>query len=338
MSRRRHGPVSPRLTGHEDPQCRRARRTSEGRAEDKTPGISRERLVRLLTFWLRPSFVLRVVNRFQKIVGFDRSMALASSALTGLVPLLVLSSAVFGNDVADRIISRYRLTGGGADAVRSVFAGESTSAGVSVLGATFLAISTLSFARSTQRLFEQTWELKPLSVRNTRNNLWWIVSLGCYTAVLGAVHAAVDQGTLGLASAACEAPITGAFLIWSGRVLSAWRLTWRALMPFGLTAAALTAVYSVGATVYLPRLFNSQASRYGAAGAVFGTVSALFGAMLVVVVSAVLGREIHDELTRIRTGRRPSDDQVRRQWNRVVEQTRSRWRTARKQPAAPPGA
>ena len=40
----------------------------------------RERLVRTLTFWLRPAFALRVVNRFQKIVGFDRSIALASSA------------------------------------------------------------------------------------------------------------------------------------------------------------------------------------------------------------------------------------------------------------------
>jgi hypothetical protein len=34
--------------------------------------VERERVVRTLTFWLRPEFLLRVVNRFQKVVGFDR--------------------------------------------------------------------------------------------------------------------------------------------------------------------------------------------------------------------------------------------------------------------------
>ena len=281
--------------------------------------------------------MLRVVNRFQKIVGFDRSMALASSALTGLAPLLILSSSVLGGDVADQVIKRYRLTGGGADAVRAVFSGEGTSPGVSVFGVIFLAISTLSFARAAQRLFEQTWELKPLSVRNTRNALAWILSLGCYTAVTGIVYSGLGGGRLGLTAAACEAPLTGVFLVWSGWILSSRRLTWRVLLPFGITAAVLTAAYSVGATVYLPPLFNSQASRYGAAGAVFGTVSALFGAMLVIVLSAALGREVRDELDRIRRGRRPSEDEVRRQWDRVVDQTRSRWRTARNRGTDPAG-
>ncbi|MBY8882199.1 YihY/virulence factor BrkB family protein [Actinacidiphila acidipaludis] len=302
--------------------------------EGRTAGINRERLFRQLTFWLRPPFVLRVVNRFQKVAGFDRSMALASSALTGLAPLLILSSAVLGGDVADQVIKRYRLTGGGADAVRAVFSGEGTSAGVNAFSVIFLAISTLSFARATQRLFEQTWELKPLSVRNTRNALGWIVTLAVYTAVTGLLYGTLGGGGhFGLKAAVCEAPITGVFLLWSGWILSARRLTWRALLPFAATAGVLTAAYSVAATVYLPALFNSQASRYGAAGAVFGTVSALFGAMLVLVLSAALGREVRDELDRISRGDRPSEDEVRRQWDRVVEQTRSRWHSARRRNA-----
>ena len=47
--------------------------------------VDRERVVRTLTFWLRPEFVLRVVNRFQKVAGFDRSIALASGALTAMI-------------------------------------------------------------------------------------------------------------------------------------------------------------------------------------------------------------------------------------------------------------
>lgn len=275
-----------------------------------------------------------MINRFQKIVGFDRSMALASSALTALVPLAMLSSAVLSNvvhyDAGEWIISRYGLSGAGAEAVDLLFSpATGTGASVGVFGVVFLTISVLSFARAAQRLFEQTWELRPLSVRNTRNGLWWILTLGGYALITGWLSALLAGRGPGLVIAVCEAPVTGVFLVWSGWILSARRIAWPDLVPFGVTAAVLTAVYSVGAVVYLPRLFNTYASRYGVVGAVFAMISALFTVMLLFVASAALGREVHDELGRIREGRRPSDDEVRRQWENVVEQTRSRWRTVR---------
>ncbi|MER5599659.1 YhjD/YihY/BrkB family envelope integrity protein [Streptomyces sp. NPDC002265] len=304
--------------------------------EDRTAEINRERVTRTLTFWLRPSFALRVVNRFQKIVGFDRAMALASSALTAIIPLAILTSAVLNSatdyDAAERIISRYGLTGAGATSVRSLFTpAEDDISSTGVFGVVFLTISALSFARASQRLFEQTWQLKPLSVRNTRYGLGWILSLGAYMAVTGWLHAALGGGRLELTAAVFEVPLTAAFLLWSGRLLSAKRIGWADLLPFAITAAVLTAVYSVGAAVYLPRLFNSYASRYGSIGAVFAMISALFTAMLVIVGSAAVGREVSDELDRIKHGHRPSDNEVRRQWDLVVEQARSRWHTAREQ-------
>src|SRR5204862_5511783 len=88
----------------------------------RIPHVDRKDMVRLATFWLRPAFVLRVVNRFQKVAGFDRAIALASSALTALIPLAIITSVVRGwlggKDTAQRIIDRYGLTGGGAEAVR----------------------------------------------------------------------------------------------------------------------------------------------------------------------------------------------------------------------------
>src|SRR3954449_12999536 len=120
--------------------------------ERKRWGVDRERLVRTLTFWLRPEFVLRVLNRFQKVAGFDRSIALASSALTATIPLALVASAVAtklgGKGIADRIIDRYELTGGGAEAVKDVFApptGTTTSLGV--VGVLFLLVAVLSFTR-----------------------------------------------------------------------------------------------------------------------------------------------------------------------------------------------
>ena len=130
--------------------------------KSKQQRVDRERVVRTLTFWLRPEFVLRVVNRFQKLAGFDRSIALASAALTATIPLLIVTSAVAselgGKGTAERIIDRYELTGGGAEAVKDVFSppvGTDTTLGI--VGLLFLLVAVLSFSRAVQRLIEQTW-------------------------------------------------------------------------------------------------------------------------------------------------------------------------------------
>ena len=298
--------------------------------------MKRDRLLRTLTFWLRPEFVLRAVNRFQKVAGFDRSVALASSALTATIPLMIVASQVAselgGKGTADRIIDRYELTGGGAAAVTDIFSppgGTDTTLGI--VGFLFLMVAVLSFSRAVQRLFEQTWDLSPLSVRNTFNGLMWIGGLSAYLAVSGLIHSALGQSRLELTAALLAAPLTAAFLLWSGRVLSAKRIPRSDLLPFAIVGSALLAAYSVGATVYVPHLFDSFATRYGVIGAVFAMISALFCVMVVVVGSAAAGREVHDELDRIRRGEKPAEDEVRRQWDQVISQTRSRWGTLRVQ-------
>jgi uncharacterized BrkB/YihY/UPF0761 family membrane protein len=294
--------------------------------------VDRERVVRTLTFWLRPEFVLRVVNRFQKVVGFDRSIALASGALTAMVPLAMISSALSsqlgGKNTAERIIDRYGLTGGGAEAVMDIFTppeGVSTSLGV--IGFLFLLLALLSFSRAVQRLFEQTWELSPLSVRNTFNGLLWIGGLSLYIALSGGLHAALGRSRLELTAALVATPLSAVFLVWSGWILSAKRIARRDLLPFAIVGSALLALCSVGTAVYVPHLFSTYTSRYGVIGAAFAISSALFCLMVTVVGSAAAGREVHDELERIRRGERRADDDVRRQWDEVTVEARSRWHT-----------
>jgi uncharacterized BrkB/YihY/UPF0761 family membrane protein len=302
--------------------------------EPRRRRVDRERIERTLTFWLRPEFVLRVVNRFQKVAGFDRAIALASGALTATIPLTIVTSAVTsqfgGKGTAERIIDRYELTGGGAEAVRDIFApptGASTSLGV--LGFLFLLVAVLSFSRGVQRLFEQTWELDPLSVRNTFNGLLWICGLALYLLLGGVLHAVLGRSRLDLSAAVLDMPLSAVFLVWSGWLLSAKRIARRALLPFGVLGAVALAVYSVGATVYVPHLFDTYATRYGVIGAVFAMISALFCVMVVMVGSAAAGREIDDELARIQRGEKPADNEIERQWAEVTAQARSRWDTLR---------
>ena len=304
--------------------------------EPETRSANRERIVRTLTFWLRPEYVLRVVSRFQKIAGFDRAIALASGALTATIPLAIVTSSIAtslgGKGTADRIIDRYELTGGGAEAVRDIFAPPSgTSTSLGILGLLFLLIAVLSFTRAVQRLFEQTWELTPLSVRNTFNGLLWVAGLLGYLVLTGFIHGILGRSRLELSAALLSAPLAAVFLVWSGWVLSAKRISRRTLLPFGLLGAVLLTVYSVGATVYVPHLFSTYSTRYGVIGAVFAMISALFCVMVVVVGSAAAGREVSDELGRIRRGDTPADDEVRRQWDEITAEARLRWETLRTQ-------
>src|SRR4051794_8619082 len=179
---------------------------SSGRRSVRQRRMNRERVVRTLTFWLRPEFLLRVVNRFQKVAGFDRSIALSSVALTATIPLAIVASAAAselgGKSTADRVIDRYNLTGGGAEAVRDIFSPPSgTSTTLGIVGFLFLLVAVLSFSRAMQRLFEQTWDLSPLSVRNTFNGLLWIAGLAVYLAISGLIHAALGRSRLELGAA-----------------------------------------------------------------------------------------------------------------------------------------
>ena len=244
-----------------------------------------------------------------------------------MIPLTIVASAfsseLGGKGTADRIIDRYDLTGGGAEAVSDVFAPASgTSTSFGIIGFLFLLVTVLSFTRAVQRLVEQTWELDPLSVRNTFNGLLWIGGLGLYVAVSGLLQVALGRSRLELAAALLALPLTAVFLVWSGRVLSAKRIERQDLLPFGIVGAVLLALYSVGAAVYVPHLFNTYATRYGVIGAVFAIISALFCVMVVVVGSAAAGREVRDELDRIRRGERPAEDEVRRQWDQVTAEAR----------------
>jgi len=298
--------------------------------------MNREHAVRTLTFWLRPDFILRVVNRFQKVAGFDRAIALASGALTATIPLTIVASAfttqLGGKDTAERIIDRYELTGGGAEAVQEIFSppgGSNTSLGI--VGFFFVLVAVLSFTRGVQRLIEQTWQLDALSVRNTFNGLRWIGGLVLFLGLTSTLHAVLGRSRLELTAALLSMPLTAVFLVWSGRVLSARRIERHDLLPFGFVGAVALTIYSVGATVYVPHLFSSYATRYGVIGAVFAMISALFCVMVVVVASATTGREINDELGRIRRGERPADDEVQRQWAEITAEARSRWQTLREQ-------
>ncbi|WP_053226320.1 YhjD/YihY/BrkB family envelope integrity protein [Solirubrobacter soli] len=306
-------------------------------AADASPSrawADKGRVFKTLTFWLRPAFVLRVINRFQKVAGFDRAIALASSGLTAAIPLTIalgtVMTSLWGTDIADWIVKRYELTGAGARAVEDAFT-PADDASVTVMGLLLALLAALSFTRTLQRVFESTWDLSPLSYRNTLNGLRWTAVFAAYALVTGAIHAFLGQDGPDVIATFVTVPIAGVFLLWSAYWLSAKRISHRALAPFAIIGSIALAIYGLGAAIYVPRQFTTYADHYGVLGAVLAIISALFCVMFVVVAAATLGREIHDELEKIRHGQRPPDDEVRQEWDNVMAEAHTRWEGARKQ-------
>jgi membrane protein len=296
--------------------------------------VDRDRIVSELFFWLRPDFVLRCLRRFQQLEGFDRAIALASSAFTAMLPLAILFGALApggdGENAADHVIKRYSLTGEGAQAVRDAFAPpQGVTSSVGILGGLLLLIAALSFARAVQRLIERAWGLKPLSLRNTRNAALWIPGLAAYGVLTGLIGSESGTGLVHVLALIVSAVLGVGFILWTGRLLSARRVTSADLLPFAILVAGGLAVYAVVSDVWIPRLFNTYAARYGVIGATFAIISALFGATFVIVVMTAIGREITEELARLRRGERPPPDAVRREWDALIADVRARRDDAR---------
>ena len=289
--------------------------------------VDRDRVLRLLTFWLRPDFILRCVRRFTVIAGFDRAIALASLSFTALVPLLMFTGSVLphtgSSDTGERLVKRFDLGGEAAKAVHQAFSsGANVEAGLGVFATLLIIIAVLSFTRAFQRLLEQTWELPPLSVRNTKNGLLWIGTLIVYFAVETGLHALLPRGVAGLLASVVAITPLAAFLVWTGWVLTARRLTWQHFVPGALTGTAGSALFAIGSAIYVPHLFNSYATRFGAIGVSFALVSWLFGLMVLQVAATCIGREVWDELRAIERGEEPSNEQIEKEWDEVRAQVR----------------
>lgn len=284
------------------------------------------RILRELFFWLRPDFILRCLRRFQALEGFDRAIALASSAFTATIPLTILVGAILPSaDAADSIINRYDLSSEGAQAVRDAFApAQGSDAGLGVFSAFLLLFAVLSFARAVQRLIERAFELKPLSLRNTRNAALWIAGLVAFGLAEGLLAFVFENGILNVLGLAANGVLAVAFLVWTGRLLSANRVSDRDLLPMAILVSLGLVAYGVVSDVWVPRMFDSYASRYGVIGATFAIISALFGAMFIVVVMTAVGREVADEWERVRRGERPPEDAVQREWEALMNDLRAR--------------
>jgi uncharacterized BrkB/YihY/UPF0761 family membrane protein len=243
----------------------------------------------------------RCVARATEIQFLDRSVALASTAFTALVPLLLIVGALVPGTggLADSLVRRFHLHGATATVVHQVFAPpNATKQALSVGGVVLLLISVLSFTRSLTRVYEQSWHLPALGVRGTKGGLLWILTIVIWATLFSAIRRALVDATG--PTVAVIVALAGNFALWllTPTFLLSGRVPWRSLLPTAaLTATALT-VLSAVSVIYMPHEIAIAVHRYGPIGLAIALVSWLVILGFAIVISAAFGAEIFD------TGRR----------------------------------
>jgi membrane protein len=234
--------------------------------------------------------VRRLVEPALRFNLLDRSLALGAQAFCALIPLLIIIEAAQPGDdsLADGLIDRFHLDGAAADTLRRAFTPPAGASTTTVLSFLLLLVSTLSFTRRLQRLYEESWDLPTRGIRGTGAGLLWLVALVVY----GTLHPLLDGLFDGLLSIVLS--LSGGFLLalLTPFLLLGRRLPWQQLVgQAGLTGVGMIALGAWSA-VYMPRAIASSAASYGTIGVAFAMITWLWGLGIVLVLGAVYGTQL----------------------------------------------
>ena len=235
--------------------------------------------------------------RFLELQGFDRAVAIAGQAFTGLFPLLILNSAIVseatGNDFADRIIEIFDLHGSSAASVKETIgtAGE-VQTQVSALGAILLIGSALAFTRALQRLYQLAFGQPSLGWRAAKWGLIWLAAIIAILTLRPIVLSWLHGLTLLVVTLATSA------LVWlvTPYVLLGRRIAWRRLVATALLSSVGMTALGICSAIWMPHTVSTSAAQFGAIGVAFALLSWLVGAGLVLVVAAAGGSVIDERL------------------------------------------
>jgi membrane protein len=251
------------------------------------------------------SLPVRCLRRFVAINGRDRALVLGGQAFTTVIPLLIVVAAAASRQaptaLADRLAARFHVTGASAEAIRTLFERPPGATGaITIAGSVVLLFSLLSLTRSLQRLYEAAWHLPSIGVRGTLNGVTAIGLLLTSLLVLSLLIGLLRQAPAGTVWAFL-ARVVGYTAVWLvlQRLLLSRRIAVRRLLPGALVAGAGSVALNLYSAVWMPRVIESNAARYGIIGITFAMLTWLivvgFCVVVVAVISVEMGGAAEDE-------------------------------------------
>lgn len=239
------------------------------------------------------------LERFVSVQGIDRAMAIAAQAYSAFLPLVIVYSSTLprgeNEDFADVLVNRFELEGATAASVRQAFAPSgAVESSLTVLGVLLLLVSTLSFTRGLQRMYEGAFGLPTLGMRNTPRALTWLLVIGVVLAVRPVVTEPLSGWLL------VAGTLTMSTLLW---LITPYLLLGRRVRPLRLLpSAALTAIGMAGigvwSVLYMPHQLASSAAQYGVIGIGFAMLTWFVAVSSVIVVATTGGATIADRWIR----------------------------------------
>jgi len=244
------------------------------------------------------TLAVRCLKRFSAINGRDRALVMGGQAFTTVIPLLIVLSAAASRQsptaMADRMAARFHVTGASAQSIRTLFERPPGATGsITIAGLVVLVFSLLSLTRSLQRTYEAAWRLPAMGVRGTLNGMTAIGLLIASLLVLSLLVGMLRQVPAGSALAFVLRVVanTAVWLLLQSLLLSR-RVPIRRLLPGSIVIGAGSAILTLYSALWMPRLIENNAGRYGIIGITFAILTWLIVVCLLLVVAAVISAEI----------------------------------------------
>ena len=234
-------------------------------------------------------------ERFVAVQGIDRAMAIAAQSYSAFLPLVIVYSSTLprgeNEDFADVLINRFELRDAAAASVKQAFAPSGdVESSLTVLGVMLLLVSTLSFTRGLQRMYEGAFGLPTLGMRNTPRALTWLLIVGAVIALRPIVTAPLHGWLLVAMTLAMST------LLWlvTPYLLLGRRVRPQRLLPSAMLAAIGMAGIGIWSVIYMPRALASYAAQYGVIGIGFAMLTWFVAVAAVLVVTTTGGATIAD--------------------------------------------
>lgn len=249
------------------------------------------------------SIVVEVVRdwleRFVAVQGIDRAMAIAAQAYSAFLPLMIVYASVLprgdNENFADVLVRRFELAGATAASVRQAFApAGAVESSVTGLGLLLLLISTLSFTRGLQRLYEGAFRLPTLGMRNTPKALQWIA----FVAVVAAVRPVVTSPFSGAGRVVVSLALGVSIWLVTPYLLLGRRMNWRRLLPGAVLSAFGMTCVGIWSVLWMPHTLAASAKQFGVIGIGFAMLTWFVAVACVLVVATTGGAMIADRLAR----------------------------------------
>lgn len=225
-------------------------------------------------------------------------MVLGGQAFTTLIPLLIVVAAAVSRQgptaLADRLADRFHVTGSSAEAIRTLFERPPGATGtITIAGLVVMLFSLLSLTRSLQRTYEAAWQLPAIGMRGTVHGM---TAIGLFVAsllVLALLVNLLRQAPAGsmLAFVLRIVANTAVWLLLQ-RLLLSRRVSIRRLLPGSIVIGVGSAILTLYSALWMPRVIESNAAKYGIIGITFALLTWLIVVSLCLVVAAVISAEI----------------------------------------------